>query len=115
VVDAFFAASRDGDFDALVAVLDPDIVLREDDGARHPGAPVVFHGARAVADRALTFARLAPHVRPALVNGAAGAVVAPGGRAFAVMAFTVTDGKIVELDVLADPRRLSGVELSGLG
>ena len=111
VVDAFFAAARRGDFDALVAVLDPDIVLREDGGTERPDVSAVIRGASAVAGRALTFSRLSPYVRPILVNGAAGVVVAPGGRPFAVMAFTVTDGKIVEIDVLADPERLSEIEL----
>ena len=111
VVDAFFAAARRGDFDALVAVLDPDIVLREDGGTERPDVSAVIRGASAVAGRALTFTRLSPYVRPILVNGAAGVVVAPGGRPFAVMAFTVTDGKIVEIDVLADPQRLSEIEL----
>ena len=111
VVDAFFAAARRGDFDALVAVLDPDIVLREDGGTERPDVSAVIRGASAVAGRALTFSRLSPYVRPILVNGAAGVVVAPGGRPFAVMAFTVTDGKIVEIDVLADPQRLSEIEL----
>ena len=111
VVDAFFAAARRGDFDALVAVLDPDIVLREDGGTQRPDVSAVIRGASAVAGRALTFTRLSPYVRPILVNGAAGVVVAPGGRPFAVMAFTVTDGKIVEIDVLADPERLSEIEL----
>jgi RNA polymerase sigma factor (sigma-70 family) len=114
VVDAFFAAAREGDFDALVAVLDPDIVLREDAGTREPGASVVIRGARAVAERALTFAHLSPYVRPALVNGTAGVVVVPHGRAFAVMGLTVTDGRIVEIDVLADPVRLGELERSGL-
>ena len=111
VVDAFFAAARRGDFDALVAVLDPDIVLREDGGTERPDVSAVIRGASAVAGRALTFSRLSPYVRPILVNGAAGVVVAPGGRPFAVMAFTVTDGKIVEIDVLADPQRLSEIDL----
>jgi RNA polymerase sigma-70 factor (ECF subfamily) len=112
VVDAFFAAAREGDFDALVAVLDPDIVLREDGGARQPRR--VIRGARAVAERALTFTHLSPYVRPAVINGAAGVLVRPGGRLFAVMSFTVTDGKVVEIDVLADPVRLHELERSGL-
>src|SRR5262249_62376012 len=87
VVDAFFAAARDGDFAALVAVLDPDVVLRADLGAAPAGVPAVVHGARAVARQALTFARLSPFVRPALVNGSAGVVVAPGGRPVSVMGF----------------------------
>jgi RNA polymerase sigma factor (sigma-70 family) len=111
VVDAFFAAARDGDFDALVAVLDPDVVLRSDGGVVRPSASVVVHGATDVANQALTFARLAPFVRPALVNGAAGVVVAPGGRPFSVMAFTVTDGTIVAIDAIADPERLSLLDL----
>jgi RNA polymerase sigma-70 factor (ECF subfamily) len=114
VVDAFFAAARGGDFDALVAVLDPDVVLRADGGVVHPGASVVVHGARAVAEQALTFARLSPFVRPVLVNGAAGVVVAPRGRPFSVMGFTVTGGKIVAIDVLADPERLRQLDLSVL-
>jgi RNA polymerase sigma-70 factor (ECF subfamily) len=74
----------------------------------------VVHGARAVAERAFTFARLSPFVRPALVNGAAGVVVAPQGRPFSVMAFTVRDGKIVAIDSLADPTRLARLDLSVL-
>ena len=114
VVDAFFAAARDGDFDALVAVLDPDVVLRSDGGVVRPGASQVIHGADEVAASALTFARLSPFVRPALVNGAAGVVVAPHGRPFSVMGFTVRDGKIVEIDGIADPERLARLDLAGL-
>jgi RNA polymerase sigma-70 factor (ECF subfamily) len=114
VVDAFFAASREGDFDALVAVLDPDVVLRSDGGERRPSASVEVHGAKAVAQRASTYARLAPYVRPALVNGVAGAVVAPQGRPFAVMAFTVRHGKIVAIDALGDPDRLRELDLTVL-
>jgi RNA polymerase sigma-70 factor, ECF subfamily len=114
VVDAFFAAAREGDFDALVAVLDPDVVLRADGGERRPRATIVARGAEAVAARALTYARLAPYVRPALVNGAAGVVVAPHGRPFSVMGFTVADGKIVAIDALADPERLRDLDLTVL-
>jgi RNA polymerase sigma factor (sigma-70 family) len=114
VVDAFFAAAHDGDFDALVAVLDPDVVLRSDGGVARPGASFVVHGARAVAEQALTFARLSPFVRPALVNGAAGVVVAPRGRPFSVMGFTVSRGKIVQIDGLADPERLRRLDLAVL-
>jgi RNA polymerase sigma factor (sigma-70 family) len=114
VVDAFFAAARDGDFDALVAVLDPDVVLRSDGGTRRPSASMVVHGARAVAERALTFARLSPFVRPALVNGAAGVVVAPRGRPFSVMGFTVAGGRIVAIDSLSDPDRLRELDLTAL-
>src|SRR5215217_2936298 len=114
VVDAFLAAARDGEFDALVAVLDPEVVLRSDGGVLRPGASVVVHGARAVAEQALIFSRLSPFVRPAVVNGAAGVVVAPRGRPFSVMGFTVRGGKIVEIDVLADPARLRRLDLAVL-
>jgi ketosteroid isomerase-like protein len=114
VVDAFFAASREGDFDALVAVLDPDIVLRSDGGAARPSATIEVHGARAVAERAFAFRRLSPYVRPALINGVAGVVVTPSGRLFSVMAFTVRDGKIVAIDSLADPTRLRNLDLTVL-
>lgn len=106
VVDAFFAAAREGDFDALVAVLDPEIVLRASD-TRGTG---VVRGASTVAGRALTFARLAPHVLPALVNGAAGVVVAPGGRAVSMMAFTVAGGRVVAIEAIADPARLAALD-----
>jgi RNA polymerase sigma-70 factor (ECF subfamily) len=109
VVDAFFAAARDGDFDRLVAVLDPDVVSRGEGGAE---GFVEVHGAEAVASRALRFAHLAPYVRPALVNGAAGVVVAPRGRPFAVIGFTVAGGRIVEIDSLADPERLARLDLT---
>ena len=112
VVDAFFAAARQGDFDALVALLDPDVVARSDGGVLRPGATAVVRGAEEVAKRALTYARLGPFVRPALVNGAAGVVVAPGGRPFTVMGFTVVGGKIVEIDAVADPERLSHLDLT---
>jgi RNA polymerase sigma-70 factor (ECF subfamily) len=114
VVDAFFAAARDGDFEALVAVLHPDVVLRSDGGTKRPAATAVVHGARAVAERAMTFARLSPYVRPALINGAAGVVVAPQGRVFSVLGFTVADGRIVAIDALADPERLDQLDLTML-
>jgi RNA polymerase sigma-70 factor (ECF subfamily) len=114
VVDAFFAAAREGDFEALVAVLDPDVVLRSDGGAKRPAATAVVHGARAVAERAMMFARLSPYVRPALVNGAAGVVVVPGGQLFSVMGFTVADGRIVAIDALGDPERLRELDLTVL-
>jgi RNA polymerase sigma factor (sigma-70 family) len=111
VVDAFLAASRDGDFDALLAVLDPEVVLRAD-RAVPPGRPTLVRGARAVAAGALTFSRLAPFARPALVNGAAGVVVAPQRRPFSVLAFTVVRDKIVEIDVFLDPERLARLDLA---
>ena len=112
VVDAFFAASRDGDFDALLELLDPDVELRIDGGVLRAEASVVLHGADAVATHTATYSKLYPFVRPALVNGAAGAVVAPHGRVFSVMAFTVTKGRIAQIDVLLDPERLEQLDLS---
>jgi RNA polymerase sigma-70 factor, ECF subfamily len=116
VVDAFFLAARGGDFDALVALLDPDVVLRADFGARRPAASMVIHGAAAVARQARMAALPAAHLHPALVNGAAGVVVTVGKRPFAVLGFTVTEGKIVEIDAIADPdrvRRIAAAVLSG--
>jgi RNA polymerase sigma-70 factor (ECF subfamily) len=110
-VDAFFAASRDGDFSALVAILDPDITLRIDGGALREEASLILRGAESVAAHTATYSTLYPFVSPALVNGAAGAVVAPRGRLFSVMAFTVTRGKITEIDALVDPERLAQLEL----
>jgi RNA polymerase sigma factor (sigma-70 family) len=112
VVDAFLAASRDGNFDALVAVLDPDVVLRADRGAVPAGASRELRGAAAVAEAALGFASLAPFARPALVNWAAGLVAAPRGRPLSVLGFTVRGGRIVEIDILADPARLRALDLA---
>jgi len=114
VVDAFLAAARGGDFDALVAVLDPHVVLRADRGGVPAGASREVRGAEAVAEQALTFSRFAPFARPALVNGAAGVVVFERGRPFSVMGFTVTRGKIVEIDILADSERLRQLDLAVL-
>ncbi|HEY7623230.1 MAG TPA: RNA polymerase sigma factor SigJ [Solirubrobacteraceae bacterium] len=114
VVDAFFAAARAGDFDALVAVLHPDVVARSDGGTARPEATAVVHGAEKVARRAAGFARMAPYVRPALVNGTAGVVVVPPDGLFAVMGFTVAEGRIVEIDSLTDPDRLSQIDLTFL-
>jgi RNA polymerase sigma factor (sigma-70 family) len=105
-VDAFFAASRAGDLDALVALLDPDVVARADLGAKPAGTSRQIRGARAVAEQAVMFSRLAPSARRALINGAAGAVVAQNGKAIKIIAFTVSNGKITEIDILADPSRL---------
>ena len=114
VVDAFLAASRDGDFNSLLSVLDPDVILRADRGAGPPGVSTEVRGARAVADGALAFSDLARFARPALVNGTAGLVAAPHGRPFSVLAFTVTHGKIVEINILADPARLRQIDLGVL-
>jgi hypothetical protein len=99
---------------ALLVVLDPDVVLRADRGVVRAGLSREVRGVRAVAEQTLTFSRLSPFVRPALVNGAAGVVVAPRGRPFSVMGFTVAGGKIVEIDVLADPVRLRQLDLAVL-
>lgn len=114
VVDAFFAAARDGDFDGLVAVLHPDVVLRSDGGTARARLTTVFTGAETVAAQAITFGGLSPFARPALINGAAGVVVAPQGKPFSVMGFTVTGGKIVAIDVIADPERLGQLDLAVL-
>jgi len=112
VVDAFFAASREGDFDALMEVLDPNVELRIDGGVLRAEASLVLRGAGAVAAHTATYSKLYPFVRPALVNGAAGAVVSPPGRVFSVMAFTVTNQKIAQIDVLLDPERLEELDLN---
>jgi RNA polymerase sigma-70 factor (ECF subfamily) len=110
VVDAFLAASRAGDFEALLAVLDPDVVFRIDTGGIAPPAREPVVGAAAVARQVLERGTpLAPFARPALVNGAAGAVVDVGGRPFAVVSFTVRDGRIAEIDLIADQAKLSGL------
>src|SRR5215467_743050 len=114
VVDAFFAAAHRGDFDALVAVLDPDVVLRSDGGTARPDASVVLHGAAAVAGRTLTAAQPSALRRPALVNGAAGVVVIVSGQPVTVMGFTVSRGKIAEIDAIVDPERLRRLDLAVL-
>jgi RNA polymerase sigma factor (sigma-70 family) len=114
VVDAFLAAARGGDFDALLEVLDPDVVLRVDPGALRPGVSREVRGAPAVAEQVRTFARLARFAQPALVNGAAGFVVARRGRPLTVAGFTVAGGRIVEIDLLADPDRLRRLDLTVL-
>jgi RNA polymerase sigma-70 factor (ECF subfamily) len=111
VVDAFLLASRAGDFDALVAVLDPDVVVRADFGA---GVRQEVRGAEAVAGQAQMYSRLGLVIHPALVNGAVGAVSMRDGRPFSVGAITVRDGKIVEMDFLADPQRLARLDLTVL-
>jgi RNA polymerase sigma-70 factor, ECF subfamily len=117
VVDAFFAAARSGDFDALVAVLDPGVVLRIDAGAGHPAASMAIRGAAEVARQALTgltTALRAANLQPALVNGAAGVIVTRRGRPVTVMGFIVTDGKIAEIDSIADPERTGKITAAAL-
>jgi RNA polymerase sigma-70 factor (ECF subfamily) len=110
VVDAFLAAARDGDFDRLVAVLDPDVVLRADLGP--VGGSREVRGAAAVAGQAVTYSRLGLVMQPALINGAAGAVSTRDGEPYSVGGFTVSGGKIVEIDILADPDRLRQLDLT---
>jgi RNA polymerase sigma factor (sigma-70 family) len=114
VVDAFLAASRGGDFDALVALLDPDVVLHADREAVPTRAPTVIRGAHAVARGALASSARARFTQPALVNGAVGLVMAPRGQLFLILGFTITDGKITEIDVVADPARLRQLDLAVL-
>ncbi|WP_433273915.1 RNA polymerase sigma factor SigJ [Actinosynnema sp. CS-041913] len=114
VVDAFMAASRGGDFDALLAVLDPDVVLRVDFGALKPDMATVVRGAPEIAGRALMFAKMARYSRPALVNGAMGLVSTADGRPQAVMGLTITGGRIVAMHILADPERLAHLDLTVL-
>src|SRR5574341_1231405 len=114
VVDAFLAAARERDFDALVAVLDPDVVARADRAAAPAGAPREARGAATVARRALAYSQPARFAQLALVNGAVGVVVAPRGRLLGALAFTVTRGKIVEIDILGDPARLRQLDLAVL-
>ena len=113
VVEAFLAAARDGDFDRLVAVLDPDVVLRADLGPLAGGLREA-RGAAAVAGQALSYSRLGLVMHPALINGAAGGVSTRDGRPFSVGGFTVRGGKIVEIDILADPERLRRLDLTVL-
>jgi RNA polymerase sigma-70 factor (ECF subfamily) len=111
VVDAYFAAAREGDLEALVAVLDPDVVLRTH---RRDGDPLELHGTGRVAGGAMTARRFAPYVRPALVNGAAGAVAFDGERPFAVLAFTVVGDRAVAIDVFNDPELVAKLDIRGI-
>ena len=114
VVDAFLAAARAGDFEALLRVLDPDAVVRGDAGALGSATREV-HGAAAVAEQALSFRALAGGARRAIVNGCAGLVVFTGKRLFAVLGFTIRGDRIAEIDILVDPERLARLDISALG
>lgn len=115
VVDAFLAAAEHGDFEALLAVLDPDIVLRADAGAMK-GMSRVVRGAQAVASQAATFSKSGLSNQIVLVNGNIGIVTRrPDGSVFSVLGFTIADGKVVEIDILADPERLSRIDLPAIG
>jgi RNA polymerase sigma-70 factor (ECF subfamily) len=110
VVDAFLAASRAGDFEALVAVLDPNVVFRIDSGGTGPLARPPITGAPAVAQQLLARgSRFAPHARPAIVNGTAGLIIAPGPRLRAVVGFTIVGGRIAEIDLITDAEKLGGI------
>jgi hypothetical protein len=113
VVEAFLAAAREGNFDALVAVLDPDVVLRADGGLT--GISQHIRGAETVASQALLWSRVDLTMRRALVNGAAGMVSFLHGRPFSIAAITVKNGKIAEIDFLADPQRIAQLDLTELG
>ena len=113
VVAAFVAAARDGDFQRLVAVLDPEVVVRTDVGAQ-AGGSIETRGAEQVARSALSFSRLGVIRLPVLVNGAPGLIAMLEGKLFAVMAFTVRGGKITQIDILRDPERLSQLDLTML-
>jgi RNA polymerase sigma factor (sigma-70 family) len=112
VVDAFLAAARAGDFEALVAVLDPDVVLRADTGVTGPGVSREVRGAREVARQAALYSRLDLVIQPALINGAVGLVATRDGRPFSVGGVSVRGRKIVEIDILADPERLAQLDLT---
>ncbi len=112
VVNAFIAAAREGDFEALLKVLDPDVILRGDRGAIAAGAITEIRGAPAVAREALAFAqRYGAFAQPVLVNGAAGVLVAEKGKPFSVMGFTIRHDKVTEIDILADPARLQALHI----
>ena len=113
VAEAFLAAARDGDFERLVAVLDPDVVLRSDGGAARPQLDQLVHGARAVAAQAFAFRRYAESSTRVLVNGVPGGIAwSPDGTPFSVVALTVRGDRIVAIDVLADPDRLRELDLT---
>jgi RNA polymerase sigma factor (sigma-70 family) len=112
VVSAFLAAARDGDFDALVALLDPDVVLRADGGAALPAASADVRGALDVARQAAMWSRVDLTLRPALVNGAAGMVATRHGVVFTIASVIVRGGRIAEMDFLADPERLARLDLT---
>jgi RNA polymerase sigma-70 factor (ECF subfamily) len=114
VVDAFLAAQRNGDFDALVAVLDPDVVVRIDPSAVPAGAPTEVRGAQTWAKGAVAFSRFARFNRPALVDGTVGVIVAPRGRLFRALRFSFKGGKIAQVHVVADPQRLRQLEVGVL-
>ena len=114
VVEAFLAALRSGDFEGLIAVLDPDVHVRIDESAARPGAPREIRGARAWAKGAIAFSQMAQSVHPALIDGSVGMVLAPHGQLARVLKLKIEGGKIVEVDIIADPASLRELELRAL-
>ncbi|WGD52348.1 sigma-70 family RNA polymerase sigma factor [Bradyrhizobium sp. CB1650] len=114
IVEAFLTASRAGDFDALVAVLDPDVVLRADEAAARSEVAIEIRGASTIARRALAFSGRAPATRLLLVNGAVGAAWFQDEKPVIIFAFTVDDTKIVEIELIANPERLRSIDLANL-
>src|SRR5262249_53725744 len=112
VIDAFLAALRRGDMEGIIAVLDPDVVVRIDEAAARPGAPREIHGALDWAKGAVAFSRLARFAQPALIDGEVGLVFAPDGRLSRVLRFTIAHGKIAKVDIIADPARLQELDLA---
>jgi RNA polymerase sigma factor (sigma-70 family) len=115
VVDAFLAALREGNFEALVTTLDPDVLLRDDSASLPPGSAALLRGAQAVGAHALTFSQDARFVEPALVSGAAGLAIVPHGRLIGALGFTVRHDKITEIEMISDPRRLRHVDVTAPG
>jgi RNA polymerase sigma-70 factor (ECF subfamily) len=115
VVAAFYAAARRGDLGALVAILDPDVVLRTDGGTARPDISAMVRGAAAVTDHGLKLHQPSAVLQPALVNGAAGMVVTIYGQPVAVIGFTISGGRVMEIDVIADPDRFPRLNLAAFG
>ena len=116
IVEAFFAAARAGDFDGLIAVLDPDVVLRGDFGKRRAAAPALTRGPAAVAALAFSGARLpGAELIPVRINGSAGVIITTGGRPFSLMGFTIANGKITEIDAIVDAKRVARLAVAVLG
>jgi ketosteroid isomerase-like protein len=112
VVSAFLTALRAGDFEGLIAVLDPDVVVRADSTTLPPGPPTEIRGAKTWAKGAIAFSQLVCSAPPMLVDGAMGLVWAPGGRLSRVLRFTITRGKIVQVEIIGDPARLRDLDLA---
>jgi hypothetical protein len=114
MVDAFLAALQSADFERLVAVLDPDVLVRIDEAAARRGAPRDIRGARNWAQGAVAFSQMARFAQVALVDGSVGIVFVPDGKLSRVLRFTIVDGKIVQADIIAEPARLRELELAVL-